>query len=145
MLSFFRGRKRKFGAVTLASSCMLAVAWVRSEIILDLIRWNFEVCDCFASGYGQFSVSTGLPLKFDLKYLEWSAKPIREINRWELGNFGYSEFWIPDGVQKSLYVPYWSIVPPLTLLSAYLLLGKPKPTPTPPSPARCLKPAKSTP
>ena len=43
---------------------------------------------------------------------------VTEVNRRSIIAAGKHEFWI---------IPHWSIVLPLTLLSAYLLLWKPRP------------------
>ncbi|MDB5343510.1 MAG: hypothetical protein JWP89_1887 [Schlesneria sp.] len=54
--------------------------------------------------------------------------------RWKVGEFEVGEF--PEkliGQKSYLIVPYWSITTPLALVSAYLILWKPrKPVPSPP-------------
>ena len=46
--------------------------------------------------------------------------------RWQWCGFDFGESQLVGNMPRCVYViPYWSIVIPLTLVSAYLLLGKP--------------------
>jgi hypothetical protein len=104
MREFFRGWKRKAGCVTLLLACVFAAGWVRSQNSID----SFVISDF------EFVSLNG---RIDFGVL------------WRRVSIGIGEF--PEyHAYKCVY--YWSLVLPLTLLSAYLLVSKqrpPKPIP----------------
>ena len=131
MPNYFRGWRRKLGVLTLVIACVSTVGWVRSFAIGDL----FELI----TGQGtihEFASESGA--------IQWRCCGESEIY--------FSPFWeswkiaeIPDGrfiEPKSSHsiiryadeptscgnasCPYCMIVIPLNLLSAYLLLSKPR-------------------
>jgi hypothetical protein len=120
---FFRGWRRKAGLMTLAMALLLMVAWTRSYSVYSMLG--------FAVGGRQFMVQAGTG------YVRWSgwssrtAEPL--ISAWQTLtlNEDHERALIVrqlaiDGSEDSVswLIPYWSLVLPLTLLSAWLLLSK---------------------
>ena len=115
----FKPWRRKFGLLTLVLACVFTAGWFRSHVypvVKGVSRSDAET-SYLASRNG---------------WLLWV--------HFERGVPPYTPFVevaLPDG---SLFtgrgagplayrcLPYWSIVIPLTLLSAYLLLSKPRPS-----------------
>lgn len=142
MLSYFHPLRRKVGVVMLSLSCLLAIGWVRSLQVRDIVGIGpvSETIICGASNRHMLllvllpieHLQNGPTLPF---WRTAEAKPtirdcfavIKSEQCW-LG-FGYL---ITDSQPESGHlatafaVPYWSIVLPLTLLSAWLLLSKPR-------------------
>lgn len=108
MLEFFRGWRRKTGVVTLVMALVLMTGWVRSFHFCDLLwiqsPWgsHFVYSEC-----GHFRAWV------------FSGRRFATICGWVLSQPGE---WMHDGNS----VPYGPIVIPLTLLSAYLILWKPR-------------------
>ena len=123
MREFFHGWRRKAGCITLVMAVMVFVIWMRSRLICDQFaypqndyQWTIFSADGCLSVYAA---------KLD---------PLEE---------GYTAWWSgenhrddPSAPQLSLIVyrirpavwmlPYWMFVLPLTLLSTYLILWKPR-------------------
>lgn len=140
MRDFFKGWRRKAGVATLALACVFTVWWVRSLSVQDNIwirlgdlnttmfssvgghfAWvrYFLHDDNDAIGFFQWNTLEGS--KFS-DYFEWSP-----VVQWSHPLFTYLEY------ENSVVcvVPAWCIVLPLTLLSAYMLLSKPRPAKQP--------------
>ena len=127
MGEFFKGWRRKAALVTLALTCLLAVAWMRSYIVED--RLAFTTGDFrHAIGSSQGRVEWAYWLNFPpLDGVGWSSE-------WHNPNQPISPrptyFRAAPGTAlaklqfESRTVPYWPFVVPLTLLSAWLILGK---------------------
>ena len=146
MREFFRGWRRKAGCVTLVMATVLWAAWVRSLGGLDVTIFN-NATTALASmpnTVGLIIVNDGKSVGTSYFYenplfyegTEWS---------WHFCGFGIGKLKhtvlmahiandgtlvhhnIPPVIFAGLYtIPYWSVVIPLTLLSAYLLLWKPR-------------------
>ena len=114
MGEFFEGWRRKIGCLTLMMSWIAAMLWVRS----------FDV-DQF--GHGDFLI------------LGTSMYDCLTIH----SRSGMFEFARPqesaNGTPDYFRVPYWTFVVPLTVVSSWLLLSKPR------SPIHVQKTLKSTP
>ena len=135
MREFFRGWRRKVGVVTLVMACAVLVVWMRSCAILDVFRFSTDHrCQCIASIPGV------------LTWWSWDGKD-STAQFWEVMNVNS-----PEGIEslanqnrhrasmgeslsggaapirnmRLAVIPYWSLVLPLTLLSAYLFLWKPR-------------------
>ena len=98
---FFKGWRRKAGLVTLAMACVLAVAWMRSYVIEDRI-----VLSTTPGASGQHAPGAA------------NMIASRQGKLWLY-------HWMAAGLEE-FAVPYWSLVLPLTLLSAWLILAKPR-------------------
>lgn len=146
-MGFFKPLRRKFGVVTLVMACVFACGWVRSvyisEVVSSLISDQTQVFMNSTDGMfwcGRFIVHD--PGYFSSQpTLRWVQYDDNKFNRedWELswywcfsdgGMVAHSSGTTPQNQQYDYFLvammPYWSIVIPMTLLSAYLLLSKPR-------------------
>jgi len=148
MREFFGGWRRKLGVVTLAMACLFAAGWVRSIWTEDRIHIPMKDDDTivFGSAYGSLIVESWPDQvrffhidKSKARYPKWQHQSLGIIAseqfewrtpewRWRWNGFGYGHFPLMQTKDAAsfLLVPYWSIVIPLTLVSAYLLLSKPR-------------------
>ena len=153
MWTFFPGWKRRFGGVTLILACVLMVGWLRSEVSEDwirlnsrrvranfhvnsangrinILRWTPHEAGPFVS-WGVRSASKdrnpltnrGIKKPYDL----WHEFHVKNRFDWAGFHFGSGKHlsWHGEKGIKIWFIPYWSIVFPLTFLSAFLLLSKP--------------------
>ena len=108
MGEFFNGWRRKVGLVTLVIACLLATGWVRSCRYYDLIWIQDQNASYFVySMDGTVSV--------------WWLSGRRFVS-----SFGWVSSEITNWEERGGHVSYWSLVLPLTLLSAWLILIKPR-------------------
>ena len=144
MKEFFRGEKRKVGLLTLLMACVAMAGLVRSNFVLDVIEFQTS------------STTTHLLLSVDnslawqkrnlnqpepsSRFLDWDCLPPLHLNspsvdivwKWKWYGFGVGEIPLqPSYISRVVMViiPYSSIVIPLTLLSAALLLSRPRRSP----------------
>jgi len=132
MREFFRPFRRKLGALVLVGACGLMTGWVRSEFICDGIV--FSGPSFMAIGHGSIVLVNGEGGSTDAwRFPVWEKGNINLFEsdlrtvlwQWRLMGFGKGQ--LPEGPKLSIWtVPYWSLVLPLTLLSAWLLLGTPR-------------------
>ena len=154
LVRFSQGRKRKVGLVTLLMACLFMVGWVRSFFYCEGVSLPFLTR---TASHSVWSNQDGLSWVKELSLdnpdhwkdnqtFRWGSLPQTEEsvldafgttrNNW----FGFEVFDItyrhvnfrsnPNGDRVRMIVwivPYWSIVLPLTLLSAYLLRSTPSP------------------
>lgn len=147
MTEFFRPWRRRFGMLILAVTCLLAIAWVTS------LTFNSSVCCSIGKTpthcFGSIDSSLIWTVDYNRNFSNWpSFSHTRRTDRFRLFNNPFVKwrwrrngFGIGDTTENqvnyegmSVYIskstltviPYWSIVTPLTLLSAYLLLSKPR-------------------
>jgi len=155
MREFFKPWRRKLGSLGFVVACVFAAGWVRSPYVTDAVTYSTgenSVASWFSDnstlgliqyraelddGSGKYSPGTVSikgpsyptwitvrPGESDLSFLTW---------QWRWLGFGFSETEKFDGVWLTYRVaPYWSITLPLTLLSAYMLLSKPRSKPNQP-------------
>lgn len=148
MGSYFKPLRRKIGVLTLILACVLAGEWIRCRSFVDEFTFggsegaNCNCLTCQRNGliwsrytFHEFfptapfftsrpiveDFGTDDPLEgYDVYVIDW---------RWKIGGFdftGYHHADRPDSVSQFWIIPYWSIVIPLTVLSAGLLLSKPR-------------------
>ena len=143
MRAFFHGWRRKTGCVTLVIACVMMAVWVRSRIQVDCICLESRRADFrFVSGGGRFRLVQGSPgmrqlsikpstasrsvlittkpqssISKNTMRLEWTVwqAPAVNINPESLG-----------AVEATTMYSYWFLITPMTLLSAYLILVKPR-------------------
>jgi hypothetical protein len=148
MREFFRGWRRKGGCVTPVIACVLLGLWVRSLVIRDEIRLRpNRWLHAFASAAGTLRWGTFGPLPAvtdgNDRLFEYTTKNVSDQdnndvywqqwrNEWRYGwagfDFGAGYHWTRSDVTISRWTaPHWAIILPLTLLSAWQLLSKPKP------------------
>lgn len=155
MWSYFKPLRRKLGAVTLLLACVCATGWVRSSTYDDgfdqtLSQSRYGISSVRGKIRAYFARSEhARVLKMGHQFWSYKLDPNqktdldveKESSGLNLGNFRllrsnqdwghYSELVQTAGpaVPVTLFdvqLPYWSIVMPLTALSAYLLLSKPR-------------------
>ena len=141
---YFKPLRRKIGFVTLVMACVFAGAWVRSVGIHDLVGVNFSSQSSVFVESSEQTIGFGMERANSKRIWDsfpaWKTEPSSGIKplddkehvRWNMqwhdfgigGNYQY----YPDNFLLEVHAPYWSIVIPLTLLSAWLLILKPRPS-----------------
>ena len=145
---FFKGWRRKAGLGTLAMACLLAVALMRSRVYSDFItcyrsdRTNHFLAS-FQDGIKWIASSSGpaveqtIPprLSSSRHFVAESDDALQPIFagvisewRWQWRGFGFvcGEAEVCGYDVHVWQVPYLSLILPLTLFSAWLILGKPR-------------------
>jgi len=141
--NFFKGWRRKVGVAMLAMALILMVGWVRSFSKWDVIELNswprrvgiassfngdllFYLASVNTRGI-LFWPSISLRPSFISKeaFLN-SSDVVKIVWRWDWAGFHLTDRMHGDDSYQMCIVPYWCVVPPLTLLSAWLLLSKPR-------------------
>ncbi len=132
MPNYFKPWRRKIGVVTLVIACAFAAGWVRSDIYADNAYISDFLLMSLRGGLYCFYANEALPIQTIYFYSD-SASPLRTTDplrhsdfrgAWNFKCFGFGYGIVDNG--GFCRVPYWSIVIPLTLLSAHLLLSKPR-------------------
>lgn len=99
---YFNPLRRKIGLLTLVMACMFICVWGRSQIAeTRLFLWR----------------SQKTHIRHELSLREWGIV----VEQWVRN--------MPTGCDNQVGergLPHFSIIPPLTLLSAWLLLSKPR-------------------
>lgn len=154
MFTFFRSWRRTAGCCTLAIACVFACGWVRSLRVDDFLsatagRQTIELKHYFnlwslvsADGtlfLGRVWTQSSDPAEFDYeqayyRFPRWTTSydsdfPDGDLRYvWHFCGFGAYERCPDDPYNGGwrVVLPYWSIVLPLTLLSAWLLVSKPQ-------------------
>lgn len=134
---FLGSWKRMLGCITLTVAVLFAVAWVRSQYIQDyaqfyLFNHGFSVSSqlgylgSFFSWNTRGEVLSYSDASWDSFWIDLTkVTPIDRsdsLTHW-LG-FKYAELRIDPIATRNIVLPYWSLVLPLTALSAWLLLSK---------------------
>jgi hypothetical protein len=141
MWSFFNGWRRKAGVASLVMACAVFGIWMRSRVVQDTIVISLN-------GYSHFIVSEkdrvwwfASPLG-DPPLILWTPGPLTPITAGhyvlQKGNGSTMQIEMDTmwfGVNHIWLVSYWSVVLGLTLLSAYLILRKPRKAKSPEQPA----------
>lgn len=152
-MSFFHGWRRKTGSVTLFVACLLMIGWLRSLYFTHAVsvvcagRENFEG---FASIDRHFVWMKTAPADYKCGLLpdlprslpqytqpknNWPLGPAGFGNpaiqwSWRIGQFGVGTLPLKNGnidwQIRFFTFSWWSVVVPLTAMSAWLLIGTPK-------------------
>lgn len=140
MGEFFHGWRRKVGCILLVMALALTGAWIRSFCRADWFAWftvNTQgrrqqnglvilvLAMAFMGGWLRSYVN-----QYDL-LLEVRGDESQHLRSHDGAICWVYRVWSRiNGVreEKLFSIPYWSITIPLTLLSAYLLLAKPRPS-----------------
>lgn len=124
MREFFHGWRRKAGCIALLMASVLMACWIRSLRFTDSIAFPIQTRQYIVSTYQGVVFWAGLEAGF----VEWSCEfskppdePLFAVRDDQL----LPTFESTDGMEVWT-VPYWSVTIPLTFLSAYLLLWKPR-------------------
>ena len=151
MREFFHGWRRKAGCITLVIACAFMGMWLRANQICDYYLFGSghdrESHSIVSTAAGLYWAREELPpdssaRKFSRSYQPgWNASPYEDYDwpkdftttidvwkvdwRWRLCGFDFGEY---HSISRTWYwvIPYWSIVLPLTVLSACLILWKPR-------------------
>ena len=141
MGEFFEGWRRKIGVVMLLMALVFVGGWVRSLTIQDSFLCHRDDHSGFFVNSNQGCLSWNRihelqpeQLRFADRYFTGDAASFdrflnNEVNwHWKTCGFEFGETTQHNSRVRSEFgvVPYWSIVIPLTLLSAWLLLIKPR-------------------
>lgn len=141
MGSDFKLLRRRVGVVTLLLACVFAAGWMRSLYVVD--RTSFSTSRTSALGIRSSNASLAFQSyrsEFPLRVVQGAEDRVvirapgsimfnfsEEYITWYAHGFGFGiaeENRAEFSTSYSLYVfPYWSIVIPLTALSAWLLLS----------------------
>ena len=122
MREVFKGWRRKVGVVTLVMALILMAAWLRSFAIRDTLRIpTQESSHYFRSVTGSLQWRRFDSTANGIAWRSYTPAERESAPRWE--KWDWSDWMFED---YAWIIPYWSIVIPLTLLSAYLLLWKPR-------------------
>lgn len=134
MSEYFRGWRRKCGCVTLVLACAAAVGWVRSQAIIDIMifRTGRHWVNAIGSVENKLFVGESLDSASARDRFEYLRVPtsVSLFNQqtyewyWHYGGFGVYESSELQSAGRFFTIPYWSLVLPLTALSAWLLLSK---------------------
>lgn len=120
MKDFFHGWRRKGGVVTLVMASILMAVWIRSGVVIDAVKFSPPPYDSI-----HYLTSAG-------GSVQWMR---REFAGGRIATFWYTErlasrpdmnLNVDDNIGIAWTISYRSIVIPLTLLSAYLILWKPR-------------------
>jgi hypothetical protein len=153
MHTFFHGWRRKTGVVALGLACVVMGLWIRSRGVVDAATFT-DVRHCITNsplgldwsnrtGMGQVSVPQFLNMRWDTVAIEDSnfdsfrkSPPVGWETVWDYHccGFQFAKFKLTGSPLLSLVyaeyatwtIPHWAVVLPLTLLSAYLLLWRPR-------------------
>ena len=109
MGEFFQGWRRKAGCLTLALACVLTVAWMRSRVVDDRLQLASQTLISSAGSIAWLSDPSG-------DVIDWSSDPADPDGVVFLLGYGRETRLI-------MSLPYWSLVLPPTLLSAWLIWG----------------------
>lgn len=144
MREFFKGWRQRIGLTTLLVACLFTVAWVRSVSMVDFIVLNpwKSAHWLLVSGGQHWRIVRGWSIVLLKQKKQIDNRTIRSVNLiensdpWSGNAFDwYSENASEFALLRNPFdegsvlpmIPYWSIVLPLTMLSAWLLLSKPRP------------------
>ena len=146
MGEFFRRWRRKVGCIALVMASVFAGGWIRSIDTQDRLATEItpKCIGMFWSGESCLSISLAWSNDSDIawakavmvhhfsNFMYFTIMDSREskLGSWPIGFGLFRKEGISGGDEQdlALLAPYWSVVLPLTALSAYLLLSKPRPT-----------------
>jgi hypothetical protein len=152
MGEFFRGWRRKAGCITLVLACLVMYPWVRSlryfdayhipvgsttSVCIMSVAGSATVnCDVHEEGDNEASEQHYKLSDFNAQIYDWFDGFSQFGNfmkvfrlKWRWSGFGMGTCLDGPHLHSLVAIPYWSIILPLTGISAWLLLTKPrKPT-----------------
>ncbi len=149
MSEFLRGWRQKTGVVTLVMACVACSIWLRTQHATDVVKIERRGARDVVHSYdgriiwfhltlipGTFPLKTAFPPLLEWKTYDKSHYPNSQLIgpvpsrsenwSWELCGIYCGRRTFVNGYSAVWAVPYWVIAIPLTLLSAYLILWKPR-------------------
>jgi len=146
MKDFFHGWRRKAGVVTLVMALAFMVGWVRSRSLQDRFFVGKQDVQCYlltSSPDGLAWIRVTDVMGFGLRSMPFyqskaATNPTDTANFrsqaggycWEWAEFRFCKGWQQMYPIEFWVIPYWALTFPLTLVSAYLLLGPSRKRPT---------------
>lgn len=143
MGEFFQGWRRKIGVLTLMMACVFTNIWfITNHRCFELVSAIGEPIQILTARKGFFRWSSYMDINTTAAPFLWQSWPASENNiepmdaplmriewQWHLAWCGF-EFGKGRCHGRSPMavwaIPYWPVAVPLTLLSAYLLVSKPR-------------------
>ena len=143
MGDFFKGWQRKAGILTLMMACVLTSAWfVTNQFSCHIATAYVDPVQFLTAKNGYLrwasypgvtisepvSLRVGRPNDVELDIIESDGLQKDLVWQW---HWAWGGFEFGDGLSRSVRiwaVPFWFITIPLTLLSAVLLISKPRPS-----------------
>ncbi|WP_010587896.1 hypothetical protein [Schlesneria paludicola] len=150
-MTYFTPLRRKIGVVTTLMACVFTAGWVRSLLIYDLALLALgDVTFCIETGWGEIdfgrvttpgnkSHSYWKSALLDAKnwrYQDEHGNPrlcdhlsedVDEVEwRWDWAGFHFGAGRDANSQTEDYILPFWSIVAPLSVLSAWLLFSEPR-------------------
>ena len=135
----FKPWRRKLGVMTLALACVFAAGWVRSLLLTDSAGWHLgaELVTFSHDGHLSAYVRTkhsvfrwAWPRFYTDGYRRFTDPGDKQNWQWTFAGVRFGSKNADEPYFHIVAVPYSYIVLPLTLLSASLLLSKPRNKPT---------------
>ena len=123
MREFFHGWRRKAGCFTLTMALALSSMWLRSSFVFDILDITPSEQRCqIASACGMIFAAVWHEDNPSYRRNGWQRIELSGLNdpeaTIEVALYSWQNFdW---------HIPYRSLILPLTLLSAYLILWKPR-------------------
>lgn len=145
MRDFFRGSRRKVGCGALVCSLVLMAAWIKSELACDRVwlqAWSCQYCIDSSRGLLLWTIeSLDDDSQFEPLTRNWETIEVEDTPPPGIGDSLLKSLGFEYGLNRYdaysirfLSFPYWSVVVPLTAVSAWLLLGKSRPEKPPERP-----------
>ncbi len=146
-MGYLKPLRRKIGVVTLVLACVIGAAWARSYSTVDYFTLNSSMWLIFVSGSGSFCLTTGhsgrhidTPGKPVVMYISPVAYLWRSVGsgarKLDLVWYSYRAPGVEiyrssgPGTEKRIdMIPFWCVLLPITLCSAWLLFSKPRKSP----------------
>jgi len=131
MGDFFKPWRRKTGVVTLVMALTLACGWARSRVVADQLAIRIGPDRVFwmisNDDWTGLAILKAGPYEYrESSFQYWNSVPLpNHRNGGPFSGINHSWDWY---VRRYYIFPYFLLVIPLTLLSAWLLLSKARPT-----------------
>lgn len=141
MREYFRGWRRKSGMLMLVMACGVFGMWMRSYVVmegLDIPDRQFQYAVFSANGGVNWATIAPLPIASRLPHIQWSSMTPTAVpfDVWSMHEIKWRRRYLGFDLGVAMetrnnwqfdfiVIPYWFIILPLTLLSAYLILWKP--------------------
>jgi hypothetical protein len=130
MHTFFHGWRRKTGVVTLVMAMLLTCAWMRNRVARDEVwftlhdRHHKVIAPKGGFVWVSWDARNDLQLKWDIGSLQTDT--YSGMDRTTLAKHWHDHFDKAGLAPRTWTAHYLTIVLPLTFLSAYLILWKPR-------------------
>jgi len=127
MSTFFHGWRRKAGCIALVMAAVLFGMWIRSQVVFDttaFMVWDRQHEVFSAAGRIHWWAFTPWGPTFSIQTNRLTRQ--ESLQRIEMGR---SYLQTMDLNFEEMDISHWWLISPLTLVSAYLILCKPRKKP----------------